>query len=44
MHKSFVARFLLFAIVVSLLSILGGVLLRFLGQWLPEGAQAVLGA
>lgn len=44
LQTSFIARFLLFSLLVALMAIFGGVMLRFLAQWLPEGAQAVVGA
>lgn len=44
LETSFIARFLLLALVVALMSIVGGVMLRYVAQWLPEGAQAVVGA
>ena len=44
LKSSFTARFLLLTILVALMATIGGVMLRFLGQWLPEGAQAVVGA
>lgn len=44
LHTSFLARFLLITLVVALMATIGGVMLRFLAQWAPEGAQAVVGA
>lgn len=44
LQTSFLTRFLLFTVLVALMATIGGVLLRFVGQWLPEGAQAVVGA
>lgn len=44
LQTSFLARFLLLTILVALMAIIGGVMVRFLAQWAPEGAQAVVGA
>lgn len=44
LETSFIARFLLLTLVVALMAIVGGVMLRYLAKWLPEGAQAVVGA
>lgn len=44
LETSFIARFLLLTFVVALMAIVGGVMVRFLAQWAPEGLQAVVGA
>jgi len=44
LQTSFLARFLLLSFLVALMAILGGVMLRFVAQWAPEGLQAVVGA
>ena len=43
--KSFVARFLLFGLVVTLLSIVGSIAIKFVAMYVPsEGLRSVVGA
>lgn len=44
LKNSFVARFLVFAALVTVLSIVGSVAMKFVAMHGPEGLQAVVGA